>query len=132
LASEPRQEVTILAALGYLPPLFLLPLLGRKDDAFARFHGRQSLVLLASLIVFQLLVLLVDLLFGRVMGSVLVVGPLFRLVAWLLHYPVGLAAGLAYGILVVVGVIQAASGRYWRIPILGAYADRMSVSENLS
>ncbi len=128
MATDLRQDETLFAALGYLPPLFLLPILARGDSDFARFHGVQSLVLLLGLAVFQLLVVAVDLLFGRLLGSTLVIGPVFRLVAWIFHYPVGLAVGFAYLVFLVLGASQAATGRRWRIPVLGAFVDRMSVS----
>ena len=53
-------------------------------------------------------------------------GFFFKAVAWILHYPVGF--------LVVAGLhggrhgrasSQAATGQYWRIPVVGAYAERL-------
>lgn len=128
MAADLHQDETFFAALGYVPPLFLLPILARRDSDFARFHGMQSLVLLVGLVVFQVFVLAVDLLFGRLLGNALVIGPLFKLLAWLFHYPVGLVVGLVYFVFLVLGASQAAAGRRWRIPVLGAYVDRMSAS----
>jgi uncharacterized membrane protein len=125
LVSDSRQDSTLVAALGYLPLLFLVPLVVRRDDPFARFHALQSLVLLVALLAAQLCILLVDLVVGRVLGSVLLVGYVFQLLAWLVRYPVGIAAALAYVVISVLCMVQAASGRYYRIPVLAAYVDRL-------
>ncbi len=68
---------------------------------------------------------MVDIIFGRVMGSVFVIGFLFRAIAWLVHNLVGAVLSLGYFVAMIVGLIQAALGRYWRIPVLGAYAERL-------
>jgi len=30
-------------------------------------------------------------------------------------------------VLVIVGIVQAATGQYWRIPVLGVYAERIKL-----
>ncbi len=68
---------------------------------------------------------MVDIIFGRVMGSVFVIGFLFRAIAWLVHNLIGAVLSLGYFVAMIVGLIQAALGRYWRIPVLAAYAERL-------
>jgi len=46
-------------------------------------------------------------------------------VAWLIHYPAGFVVALAYALLIVISIVQAATGQYWRIPVVGAYAERL-------
>ena len=55
-----------LNVLSYVGPLFLVPLLLRKDDSFARFHANQGLVLF-------LFELLTNRLFGGLLGVAAVI-----------------------------------------------------------
>jgi uncharacterized membrane protein len=106
----------VLAAIGYIPPLFFIPLFLAGDDGFAKFHGRQALVIFAVWI-------LTVLVFGLV---------LHWLFVWL--RPIQLVIDLLQGILYVIytvfsiwGLVQAAKGNLWRVPILGAYSDRLNI-----
>jgi uncharacterized membrane protein len=115
----------ILAAAGYIPLLFFVPLFVGSKEPFAKFHGRQSLVLFAVVLAFNIMVGITDLVLGRILGGMFLIGFFFKSVAWLIHYPAGLAVALAYAVLVILGIVQAATGQYWRIPVIGAYAERL-------
>ena len=121
------QDALILAAVGYIPLLFFLPMFVGSREPYARFHGRQSLVMFAAVLLFNVAVALVDLILGRLLGSMFLIGFFFKAAAWLVHYPVGLTVSLAYAILVIVGIVQAATGQYWRLPVVGAYAERLKL-----
>jgi len=56
-----------------------------------------------------------------------VLGIFFKAVAWLVHYPAGFLVAVAYAVLVIIGIVQAATGQYWRIPVLGVYAERLKL-----
>ena len=117
----------LLATVGYIPLLFFLPLFVGTKEPFAKFHGRQSLVLFAAVIVFNIAVGVTDLILGRVLGSMFVLGFFFKAVAWLIHYPAGFVVAAAYAVLVIIGIVQAATGQYWRIPVVGVYAERLKL-----
>ncbi|NPV13597.1 hypothetical protein HPY86_01525 [candidate division WOR-3 bacterium] len=119
------QEGKLLAALGYIPMLFFLPLLVRPRDYFCRFHGIQSVILICALTIFWICVYILDLILGKVLGNVIFIGFIFKAAAWIFHYLVGTVISLLYIILSIAGMIQAATGRYWRIPILSLYIDRL-------
>ena len=121
------QDAILLAAVGYIPLLFFLPLFVGTREPFARFHGRQSLVMFAAVLIFNIGVGITDLVLGRILGSMFLMGFFFKAVAWLVHYPAGLVVALAYAVLVIVGIVQAATGQYWRIPVVGAYAERLKL-----
>ena len=123
--ARPGQEDTILAMIGYLPMMFFIPLLVGKPNSFARFHGRQSLFLFAGFAVLWVAIWIVDVLFGRMMGNVLILGFLFRAIAWLVYNVVGLAVSLLYLAIAIAAIVQAALGREWRIPFLSAYMNRL-------
>ena len=120
-------DAVLLAALGYVPLLFFLPLWVGTKEPFARFHGRQSLVMFAFVLVFNILVSICDLVLGRILGGMFLIGFFFRVVAWLIHYPAGGIVALAYVVLAVMGIVQAATGQYWRIPVVGVYAERLRI-----
>jgi uncharacterized membrane protein len=120
-------DAILLAAVGYVPLLFFLPLWVGAREPFARFHGRQSLVMFAGMLAFNIMVAITDLVLGRILGSMFILGLFFKVVAWLIHYPAGFVVALAYAGLVVAGIVRAATGEYWRIPVLGVYAERLKI-----
>jgi len=128
--SDPERassDAILLAAVGYVPLLFFLPLFVGTKEPFARFHGRQSLVMFGTVLTFNIIVAVTDLVLGRMLGSMFILGLFFKVVAWLIHYPAGFAVALAYAVLVVIGIAKAATGEYWRIPVLGVYAERLRI-----
>ncbi len=127
VAERSSSDAILLATVGYVPLLFFLPLFVGTREPFARFHGRQSLVLFAAVIVFNIAVGVTDLVLGRVLGSMFLLGFFFKAVAWLIHYPAGVAVAVAYAVLIIIGIVQAATGQYWRIPVVGVYAERLKL-----
>ena len=124
---QPSSDAVLLAAVGYMPLLFFLPLFVGSREPFARFHGRQSLVMLAAVVAFNIFVALCDWVLGRLLGGMFIIGFFFKTVAWLIHYPAGGIVALAYVVLLVYGIVQAATGQYTRIPVVGAYAERLKL-----
>jgi uncharacterized membrane protein len=118
-------DAVLLAAVGYVPLLFFLPLFVGTREPFAKFHGRQSLVMFATVVLFNVMVSVTDLVLGKILGGMFLIGFFFKAVAWLIHYPAGTLVALAYTVLVIVGIVQAATGQYWRIPVVGAYSERL-------
>lgn len=104
------EEGKVLAVIGYLWVLFLLPLLLQRQNRFAQFHGRQGLVLF----IFWLLIWVV---FFLILSHIPFVGIAFRIIGYFGY--------LAYAILALIGLIKAASGECWRLPVLGVYAERI-------
>jgi uncharacterized membrane protein len=126
-AERASQDALVLAAVGYVPLLFFLPLFTGSKEPFAKFHGRQSLVLFCVVVGFNIAVAITDLVVGRLLGSMFLIGFFFKALAWTIHYPAGLVVALGYAVLVVVGIVQAATGQYWRIPVIGVYAERLRI-----
>ncbi len=128
--STPHTGNNVLAALGYLPVLFFLPLLGGKDDRFCRLHGLQSLILFVAFILSWIVIWILDVVLGRIMGSIFVLGYFFRALAWLVHHLFGAVVSIGYFILMIMGIVQAAMKNPWRLPVLGVYAERVGGSES--
>ncbi len=121
---EEIQEGRILAAIGYLGILCLLPLFLLRENEFARFHGKQGLVLFIAWILTWIAVSIIFWLFKGVFGYIPIIGLLFIGIAWIIKV-IGIILYIFYLILMVMGIVQAAMGRYWRMPVLGVYAERL-------
>jgi uncharacterized membrane protein len=95
----------VLAALAYLGPLVVIPLLAAPHSRFARFHCNQALVLFLSFFVCYC---------ALWMASII---PFFICLLLPFHF----AAWLAVFFLAVIGVINAAGGEYKPLPWIGHY-----------
>jgi uncharacterized membrane protein len=115
----------ILAAVGYIPFLCFLPIFTRRDDDFARFHGKQSLILLAGLVGCWVLIWLLDLVLGGILSHILLIGIIFRVMDWAIHYLIGGAVSIGYFVAIVYGAIHALAGRKRPIPFIGVLARQL-------
>lgn len=97
--SKDAEENKIIAALGYLGFLCLLPLLLKKDSPFAQHHGKQGLVLLIAWLILWLVNVI----------------PFVGQVLWAL-------GSIGILILVLLGIVNALNGNMWEMPVLGKYA----------
>jgi uncharacterized membrane protein len=112
----------ILAAVGYIPFLCFLPLFADKNDDFARFHGKQSLVLIAGLLGCWVLIWLLNVILGGILSHIFLIGVVFKVMDWLVHYLVGGVASLSYFVAIIYGAVQAFAGRKRPIPLVGVFA----------
>ena len=85
----------LMAALSYLGILVLIPIFAAKDDAFARYHANQGLVLFVA----------------NVIISVLACIPLVNIVAGIL--------GLVTFVFMILGIINAVKGEMKPLPFIG-------------
>lgn len=105
-----------LAAVAYLPMLFLIGLLDAPRNRYVRFHARQGLVLFLAEIVAWIALAIYDGSVGRIPVIGLIFGAALRLVT-----------GLTFLAAAVYGIAKALAGETVRIPFLGDLADRMDV-----
>jgi uncharacterized membrane protein len=128
LESKPNIEANrVSAAIGYIPFLFLVPIFANRDDDFAQFHGKQSLVLFCAFIIVWIALWLINLILSGILGHIFIIGILFKGIAWLIHNVIGSIVSLGYLVLAILGIINASAGKYWRIPIIGAYSERLKI-----
>jgi len=107
----------VAAVLAYLAGPFsgVLVLLAERTSSYVRFHAWQSVIGLGGL------GLAVALLLGLAFASVIVSATAFRsllLVSWI--------AWVVWILVWAVCVVKAFTGRRWKLPIAGAYAERLS------
>lgn len=98
------QEGKLFAAIGYVGILCIFPLLLKKDNKFALFHGKQGLVLFL----------------GEVILSFIGIIPIL---GWI----VGALLFLVFVILSILGILEALMGRYWQMPIVAELAKKISL-----
>ena len=98
------EDNKVIAAIGYLWILFLIPLLGKKQSKFAQFHGKQGLILFICWII-------------------LVVIGWFPILGWIVAF----FGGIALLVLSLVGIIKSLQGEYWELPFLAKYAKKINI-----
>lgn len=97
-------ENKVIAAIGYIWVLFLVPLLGKKESKFAQFHAKQGLVLFIASIILM------------VIGWIPILG-------WLIFF----VGGISILIFSIMGIIKALQGEYWEMPLVGQYAKKINL-----
>lgn len=98
------QEGKMYALLGYLSILCILPLILKKDNKFALYHGKQGLVLFI----------------GEVALGILALMPF-------IGFALAPIAAFIFFVLSFIGIIQAVLGNYWRCPIVANIAEKIKV-----
>ena len=113
-ASYSQQDIDqnkIMGILSYFGILVLIPIFAAKESPFARFHANQGLVLLVTSILVGMATSLVGMLFGLIHIDVLTV--LWNIVSWLIR--------VAMFALMILGIVNAASGKAKELPLIGNF-----------
>lgn len=97
-------ENKILAAVGYIGILCFIPLFLKKDSPFAQFHAKQGLILFICWVVTWII-------------------GIFPVIGWIASF----AASIALIIISILGFVQALSGKYWKIPLLSQYSEKINL-----
>jgi len=99
---EEKKEKDLISILSYIGILFLVPLLVRKDDAFAQFHAKQGLVLFIAEIATSL-------------------------IAWIpfLGWFVGVICWIMWVILSIMGIMNVLNGKQSPLPVIGKFAKKL-------
>lgn len=97
------EENRLVAAIGYLFILCLLPLLGKKESKYAQFHGKQGLTLTIGAVVLWFA--------GFILAFIPVLGWLAMVAGWVVLV-----------VLAIMGIMNALAGKYWEMPFFGKYA----------
>ncbi len=109
---EPNQQApmsqgpsnnTVMAILAYIGILVIVPLITAKDDQFVKFHSKQGLVLLITWVISNFLWMI------PVLGWV--AAPIINLGCF---------------ILMIVGILAAASGQMKELPVIGQFAKNLN------
>lgn len=104
------QENKVLAILAYLGILVLVPIFAGKDSKFAKFHANQGLVNIIMCIAYYVAVGIFNVLLSIFSPE------LALLMIFLLNL-----AGIAFTVLAIIGIINAANGQMKELPIIGKF-----------
>jgi len=107
LASEQDpviQDARFFAAVGYFSVLCFVPLLLKKGNKFAQFHGKQALVLFILEVA------------ASILKAVPVLGDLVFTVAF-----------VVFGILSLIGITKVLMGVYWEMPVVYEISNRINL-----
>jgi len=102
------EEGMVWAIIGYIWILFLVPLLAKKDNKFALYHAKQGMMLFIVWVVFFVATLIV--------GWVPIIGLLLSALMWIVLL-----------VLFVIGIINAATGKYAPLPVVGKTAEKWKI-----
>ena len=98
------QDAKFFAVIGYLNVLCLVPLLLKKGNKFAQFHGKQALVLFIL----------------EIAASILKVVPALGDLVFTVAFVV-------FGILSLIGIMKVLMGEYWEMPVIYEISHRISL-----
>lgn len=101
-ASDKIEKGKGLAWLSYLWILWLVPLLAMKDNEFCKFHVKQGIIL--SILAIAIWVI----------GWIPFLG-------WFIVI-IGIIGNVYIIVMTIMGIINAANGKYWKMPLLGDLA----------
>lgn len=89
-----------MAWLSYLGILWLVPLLAAKENAFCKFHVKQGIMLT-------------------------LLGVAIWVIAWIpfIGWALGAVVWLFIIVMAIIGIINSAGGKYWKMPLLGGLAE---------
>ncbi len=98
-----------MAILAYIGPLVFIPIFAAKDSKFARYHANQGLLLL-----------IISVLYGIISGIISFVA---LAISWRLFFISGIFGFISLVLVVplVLGIINAASGKAKELPIIGKF-----------
>lgn len=97
------QDGKFFAAIGYLSFLCFVPLVLKKENKFALFHGKQALVLF-----------ILELGAG-IMKAIPALGDLVFTLSFVL-----------FGILSLIGIVKVLMGEKWEIPVIHEIANKIT------
>ncbi len=98
----------VMAVLAYLGILFLIPLFAAKDSKYARFHTNQGIILCIASVAL-----------GIVCGILAVILGFIPFVGWIIAGLISGVVGLATTVLMILGIVNAATGKAKKLPLIG-------------
>lgn len=104
------EQNKVVSAIGYIPVLFLVPLLGASNSPFAKFHANQGLILTIAAIALGVARSVLCAVFGFM--------PILRNFVPDIISAIVSVAILAY---IVIGVVTAVQGKARKLPFIGGF-----------
>lgn len=103
------QQNKVMAVLSYIGILVLVPILGAKDSKFARYHANQGLLLLIASAAYNIALRIVNVILYAISWRLAFIGTILS------------AVSIAFFVLMIIGIVNAANGRAKELPVIGKY-----------
>ncbi len=117
---EQIKEGKSLAWLSYFGILFLIPLLVYKDNPFSKYHARQGMVLFFAEVVLGIIWGIL----GAIVGVIFMASYSAWAICGTILWIVMAILWIGIAVLAIIGIIQSAQGKFWKMPIFGGLAEK--------
>jgi len=101
----------------------LIFFLMEKDSRLVRFHAMQSILLGAAAIVIFVVFWIVAVVSSLVVGYI---SGILGGIVWIVMMLVGGALGIGIFVAAIISLIKAYQGQYFKLPVIGNYAEKFS------
>jgi uncharacterized membrane protein len=108
------QDGKTMAILAYI--FFIIPLLAARDKKYAMYHTEQAIMLWIAFIVIYIAIWILTFIVGQISSSIACVISILGIIPW-----------LAYLVLWIMGLINAAGGKLKELPIIGSYGAKLNL-----
>lgn len=108
------QDGKTMAILAYI--FFIIPLLAARDKKFAMYHTEQAIMLWIAFIVIYIAIWILTFIVGQISSSLACIISILGIIPW-----------LAYLVLWIMGIINAAGGKLKELPVIGPYAAKLNL-----
>ncbi len=106
---------------GLLGLLFLVPMLAHKENPFTRYHARQGMFLFLASVLVTVFFWIV---YGGMLVSIIDLSPVAWIVTTIGGMVVITGTGITIFVFAIIGTVKAASGKFYRMPLIGTMAER--------
>jgi len=110
------EEGRVWAIIAYLWILFLVPLLGKKDNKFALYHAKQGLMFFIATIVLWIAGAIISVIFAFIPFAGWAISAIIWVLIWVFIL-----------VLFIVGIVNAATGKYAPLPVIGQIAEKWKI-----
>ncbi|HEY3250337.1 MAG TPA: hypothetical protein VGK25_04390 [Ignavibacteria bacterium] len=108
------QDGKMMAILAYI--IFLVPLLAARDKKFAMYHTEQAIILWIAFFVIYIVMWILSFIVGQISSSLACVLSILMIIPW-----------IAYLVLWIMGLINAAGGKIKELPVIGSYGAKLNL-----
>jgi len=108
------QDGKTMAILAYI--FWIIPLLAARDKKFAMYHTEQAIMLWIAFIVIYIVIWILTFIVGQISSSIACIISILGIIPW-----------LAFLILWIMGLINAAGGKLKELPLIGSYGAKLNL-----
>ena len=108
------QDGKTMAILAYI--IWLIPLLAARDKKYAMYHTEQAIMLWIAFIVIYIAIWILTFIVGQISSSLACIISILGITPW-----------LAFLVLWIMGLINAAGGKMKELPLIGSYGAKLNL-----